>query len=295
MNMENKVITLRNVYGKVKEVHFQPGKQRNGMPFPFVKRVRIGADGTSEMILSDAELNNPESQYYIPEDMDIVVTDGTTFDLSNPLEYNKWKSIENSELIAPSRGAKDENGNPIIDGDKRRYGLAEFYVDIPGEESAKAVSKRKLITQACTHIEQDSVEGRLTKVKLLGKVMRHAPSSDVENYLYERAEKNPKEVIDLYTSPDVALKLLLIEAKEKHVIRKQSGVFMYGDMSLGATDESIILYLKMPSNAKILQAIKNETFPNFVKALEINPEDNLTITEPGDTTGPESKDKGKKK
>jgi len=266
--MENKVITLRSVYGKMKEYHFQPGKQKNGMPFPFVKRVRVSADGTTEMIMSDAEMNNPDSQYYIPEDMDIVVTDGTTFDLSNPLEYNKWKSIENSELIAPMRGARDENGELVIDGDKRRYGMAELYVDIPGQESERAVTKRKLITKASTYIEQDSVEGRLTKVKLLGKAMRHAPSSDIENYLYERAEKNPQEVIELYTSQDIALKLLLIEAKEKNVIRKRNGVFMYGDMSLGATDESILLYLKMPSNLKILQGIKNETFPNFVKQIE---------------------------
>ena len=266
--MENKVITLRSVYGKMKEYHFQPGKQKNGMPFPFVKRVRVSADGTTEMIMSDAEMNNPDSQYYIPEDMDIVVTDGTTFDLSNPLEYNKWKSIENSELIAPMRGARDENGELVIDGDKRRYGMAELYVDVPGQESERAVTKRKLITKASTYIEQDSVEGRLTKVKLLGKAMRHAPSSDIENYLYERAEKNPQEVIELYTSQDIALKLLLIEAKEKNVIRKRNGVFMYGDMSLGATDESILLYLKMPSNLKILQGIKNETFPNFVKQIE---------------------------
>ena len=266
--MENKVITLRSVYGKMKEYHFQPGKQKNGMPFPFVKRVRVSADGTTEMIMSDAEMNNPDSQYYIPEDMDIVVTDGTTFDLSNPLEYNKWKSIENSELIAPMRGARDENGELVIDGDKRRYGMAELYVDVPGQESERAVTKRKLITKASTYIEQDSVEGRLTKVKLLGKAMRHAPSSDIENYLYERAEKNPQEVIELYTSQDIALKLLLIEAKEKNVIRKRNGVFMYGDMALGATDESILLYLKMPSNLKILQGIKNETFPNFVKQIE---------------------------
>lgn len=41
------------------------------------------------MVLSEAEKNNPESAYFIPEDMDIVVTEGTTFDLSDPLQYNK--------------------------------------------------------------------------------------------------------------------------------------------------------------------------------------------------------------
>ena len=51
------VITLRTPY-KTKEYHFQPCKQANGMNFPFVKKVRYGADGESEMILSEAERNN---------------------------------------------------------------------------------------------------------------------------------------------------------------------------------------------------------------------------------------------
>ena len=33
MFMENKVITLRSVFGKMKEYHFQPGKQPNGARF----------------------------------------------------------------------------------------------------------------------------------------------------------------------------------------------------------------------------------------------------------------------
>ena len=49
--MENKIITIRNVYGKVKEVHFQPCRQENGTPWPFVKPVRYDSNGNSELIL----------------------------------------------------------------------------------------------------------------------------------------------------------------------------------------------------------------------------------------------------
>lgn len=41
------------------------------------------------MILSPDEMNSPERDYFIPEDADIVVTDGTTFDLSDPLQRNR--------------------------------------------------------------------------------------------------------------------------------------------------------------------------------------------------------------
>lgn len=145
--MMNNSVTLRSAF-KVKEYHFMPCKQANGLNLPFVKPVRIMPNGASEMILSEAERNDPNSQYFIPEDEDIVVRDGTTFNLDNPLEKNKWLAIKDSFLIVPSRDARDEKGNLKIDGDKNRYGMAELWIDIPGQESEKSVSRKKLITQA---------------------------------------------------------------------------------------------------------------------------------------------------
>ena len=76
------IITLRSAF-KVKEYHIQPCKQPNGLNLPFVKKVRYDAEGNAEMILTEAEM------YFIPEDEDIVVTDGTTFNLDDPLQKNK--------------------------------------------------------------------------------------------------------------------------------------------------------------------------------------------------------------
>ena len=86
--------------------------------------------------------------YFIPEDEDIVVTDGTTFDLDDPIQKNRWLAIKDSDLIVPTRDYRDKNGNLMIDGDKRRYGRAEIWVDQPGVESEKSISKKKLITRA---------------------------------------------------------------------------------------------------------------------------------------------------
>ena len=276
--MENKTITIRTIY-KVKDYHFQPTKQANGMNLPFVKPVRYNLNGDSEMILSDAERNSPESAYFIPEDMDIFVTEGTTFNLNDPLQKNMWLAIKDSDLIVPTRDARDKDGNFIIDGDKRRYGLAELYVDIPGEESKKSVSKKKLITQAWTFVEKDSVDGRLTKCKLLGKSMKNAPSSDIEDYLYMCAEKDPNMVIGLYTDGDTALKLLLIDAKEGNKIIKKNGMYLYGETVLGATDDAVILFFKIPGNKRILDLIKAETYPQF--AQKVLKDNNLQDTKEG--------------
>ena len=270
MIMENKVITLRSVFGKMKEYHFQPGKQPNGARFDWVKPVRYDSMGNAELIMTEAERNNPDSQYYLAEDEDIVVTDGTTFDLSDPLQYNKWMSIKDSDLIVPTRDARDKNGNLYIDGDKMRYGIAELYVDIPGEESERSVSKKQKITKAWTFIGQDTKNGRLTKCKLLGKYMENAPDSDVEDYLYQVAEKNPDMVLELYTSGDIALKLLLIDAKKNGVILKKDGMYNYADNILGATDDAVLLFFKTPSNKRVLDQIKLETYPEYasISAIE---------------------------
>lgn len=288
------IITLRTVY-KTKEYHFQPCKQANGLNLPFVKKVRYGADGESEMILSEAERNDPNRDYFIPEDADIVVTEGTTFDLDDPLEKNKWEAIKNSVLIAPSRDARDEHGNLIIDGDKYRYGQAEIWVDIPGEETEKIVKKKQLITRAWTFIENDSIDGRLTKCKLLGKNLRNAPSSDVQSYLYDEADKNPLKIIDLYTNGDTALRLLIIDAKERNIIRKQDGLFIYGETVLGATEDAIMMFFKTPTNKKVLDLIKRETYPEFVRQVEMSSNtDDKTSDNTDDNEKSAEKSKSKK-
>lgn len=260
-NDPSNIITLRSVYGKVKTYYFNPMRGKNGTYPSFVKRVRVSADGRdTEMILSEQELNSDQRDFFIPEDLEIIVTDGTTFDLSNQYQKNIWECIKDSHLIAPERGAKDEHGNLLIDGDIRRYGLAELYVERPGVESKKRVSRIKLVTKAYTFIEQDTSEHRKVICKLLGKSMRNAPDTDIQDYLYQKAEKDPNLIIDIYTSADQALKLLLIDGKQKNIIRTQSGVLMYSDTALGVTDEAAILFLKDPKNKAIYDSIVYEVF-----------------------------------
>lgn len=260
--MENKVITLRTPY-KTKEYHFTPLPDKNGLRKPFVKEVRADADGTTHMVLSEAEKNDPNSIYFLPEDMDILVVEGTTFDLSDPLDYNKWEAIKDSDLIVPMRDARDENGVLLIDGDKKRYGIAEIYVDVAGEDSERMINRRKKIWEAEQFIYNDSMNGILTKCRLLGRNMRNAPYADAQAFLLETADKNPDRIIDLYTGQDSGLQLLLLDAKEKNIVRKVNGWYMYGDTNLGATDEAVITFLKTPMNKPILDALKKHVYPEF--------------------------------
>lgn len=217
-------ITLKNVFGREKKYYLQPMKQKNGTNLPFVKKVRYNVDGESEMVLGPDELNDPNREYFIPEDELIEVYGGRQFDLDDPYEANLWKCIEKNPLIAAERTARDKNGNYLIDGTTERYGRADFYVEKEGQISQQRVSRIQQVTKAYVFIENDSPKGRITKCKLLGKNMQNAPDTDVQDYLYNRAEKNPQEIIDLYTGSDQAMKLMIIDAKDKNVITNQSGI-----------------------------------------------------------------------
>lgn len=263
-------ITLRNVYGREKKYFLQPCKAKNGTNLPFVKKVRYNENGDSEMILSPQEMNDPNRDYFLPEDILIEVYGGRTFDLDDPYEKNLWEAIKDNWLIAPEREAKDKQGHYLIDGTKERYGRADFYIEKEGAASQKRVSRIQEVTKAYVFIEQDSPSGRLTKCKLLGKAMRNAPDTDVQDYLYSRAEKNPHEIIDLYTGSDQALKLLIIDAKDKKIITNQSGIWMFSETLLGATDEAIIMYLKNPDNQKIYESIKSLVYPDMIKRETAN-------------------------
>ena len=92
------IITLRSAY-KVKEYHIQPCKQPNGLNLPFVKKVRYDSEGNSEMILTDAERNDPKSAYFIPEDEDIVYGSGTAESVEQMIELIKTE-LKNNELTA---------------------------------------------------------------------------------------------------------------------------------------------------------------------------------------------------
>ena len=154
-----------------------------------------------------------------------------------------------------------------IDGDSKRYGSAELYVERPGYETNKRVNKRRLIHDAEEYIIRDpqGADGRLKMAKLLGRNMRNAPDADVEDFLMNIASKEPEKIINLYRGDDIALRLLFIDAKDKRVIYVKNKVYLYSEnqIVLGATDDAVISWMKNPTNAKVLELIKRDVYPEF--------------------------------
>lgn len=272
INLSNKII-LRSVRGKVGNViKIMPCKDpKTGKYADCVKKV----DSNGDMILSEKELNDPYRNYFIPENAVFDIVDGTTFDLDEIDQKYKWEAIKHCPYIAPDIYAKDANGNSLINGTpgwdskQPRYGVAELYIEKPGVDSVKRVSRKKLKHDAETYIYTDErgAEGRVLKAKLLGHRMDHMPDADVTEYLLQIAETDPQKIINIYTGGDTAVRILFIEAREKHVILYKNKLFTYADnVILGASDEAAILFLKDPKNANILKLIKRDTYPELMSS-----------------------------
>ena len=265
--MEESKIVLRSVFGKVgMKYYIQPSRDKNGNWPECVKQV----DSFGNMIVSDAERNSGKPFIKVTETF--TIEDGKTFDLTDPWDQARWEAIKNCPMIADFRGQRDAKGNRIIDGDARRYGRAELYIERPGVETAKKVSKRQKIHDAESYIFDDpkGAEGRLKVARILGKHMSHASDSDIKDYLLEIASRDPDKIIKLYTGEDLELRTLFLDARDKGVIRSVSGIYVYGDgISLGGTIDVVISWMRDPRNKKMLESIKRDTYPE----LEVtNPE-----------------------
>ena len=271
-------IILRSVRGKVGNViKIQPCKNPETSEYPScVKRV----DSNGDMILSEKERNDPNRIYFIKETDTFDIVDGTTFDLENVRQRFIWEAIQHCPLIAPDYYAKDSNGNSLINGtsgdytlkdylnrNPRRFGVAELFVERPGVEATRRVSRKKIKHDAESYIYGDECgyDGRVLKARLLGHKMDGMADADVTDYLLQVADRDPERIIALYTGGDTAVRLLFIEARDKNIIYYKNKIYQYADnVILGATDEAAILFLKDPKNANIYKLIKQDTYPELV-------------------------------
>jgi hypothetical protein len=272
-DLKSNIVVLRSVFGKVGQKYFiQPQRDSRGRYADCVKRV----DAHGDIILTQAELEKESrgEAAYIKETEVFVIEDGKTFDLNDIYDNAIWEAIKNCDMIAPDRFAKNDKGEYLIDGtidpkSKRpRYGMAELYVDRPGFEAQRRVSRRKLIVEASNYIMNDErgYEGRLLVAKVLGRDMKNQPNADVEDYLLSIAEKTPEKIINCYTGGDMQLRMLFIDAKENGVIVKKNGLYLYGDnVTLGATDNAVIEWMKTSKNQKTLALIRKDTYPEMFK------------------------------
>lgn len=279
------IITLKSVYPKVSDmvIYTNPVKDPKTGQYPSCIR-KVNSSGDMIMSDKDRDLMAEGKIVLFPETQIFQLKHGITFDLNDIYQAAMWEAVKNNPIIAKDRNEKDANGNFIIDGpisrdskNPGRNGMAELYVDRPELGLTRKVSRKKLIHDAESYIFNDErgADGLYTKAKLLGKNMQYQSLADVQDYLLRVASDDPKKIIDLYTGGDTNLRLLLIDAKEKEVIVFLNKLYIYGDnIVLGATDDAVIAWMKDQKNFKILNLIKQDTYPEYYSNLDTKTTEN---------------------
>lgn len=270
--LQNKII-LRSTY-KFTKIFMEPAIDPSTNRYAACVR-RVDANG--DMILNNED---KDGRILIPESEIIEIFDGVEFDLDQPYDAARWEAIKFSKKIAQDRWIRDAKGNLLVDGDRKRYGTAEFYVERPGMESRIRNDKRRKIHEAKAYI-YDDVEGNLYQmVRLLGNPMTGQPPSDVEDYLISTAERQPDKILELYNGTDTHLRLLLLDGIDKYVIYNKDKLYYYGsNIPLGGTEASVITYFKTPSNKRIVDMIKADVYPDTYHMDRSQPIDELTQVE----------------
>ena len=286
-NLTTDKIVLKSVFNKTGvKVYCNPAKDPRTNRFPdCVKSVNSAGD----IILTPEELAS--GKVWIKENEVFTIEDGATFNLNDPYDKAKWDAIKFNPMIAEARDARDGTGNLLIDGSPVRYGIAELYIERPDQESTKRVNKKQLIRKAWNFIDEDpkGSEGRIMKTKMLGRDVKGQSDSEITEYLLNYAEERPEMIIDLYTSPNTPIRMLLIDAKEMHLIYYKNGIYTYGDnVMLGATDQAAVAWLSDPSHKYTLKVIQDQLYPEFTSkhtdenALKAKSEEELSseVTKP---------------
>lgn len=255
--VENK-LTIRSVY-KVTKADIEPVIiPHTGRYADCVRRV----NSVGDMILNDDDRKS--GKVLIGENERIEIYDGKTFDLDDPFDAAWWEAIKYSKMIAKDRSERDARGKLLIDGDTKRYGTAEFFVERPGQIANSRNLKSRAVHRAKDFIYKDNPDSLYQKARLLGSTMTGLPLSEVEDYLIDIATRTPNKIEDLYTGGDTHLRLLFLDALDKKVIFNKNKVYIYGDsVILGATADSVVLWMRNPDNKRLLEEIKKETYPEY--------------------------------
>jgi hypothetical protein len=266
--IDNKII-LKSVYGKVGQKYtIEPCKNPATGRYPdCVKYV----DSKGDLILTDDERNS--GKFFIGVNQPITFESGKTFDLSDPIQKAQWEAIEHAPIIAKSKDQRDGSGRLVLSREYgTKYSATELFVERPGFETSKKVSRRQKIHDAETYIfcDEGGADGRLKMARLLGKNLTNAPDADVKDFLLDIASKDPDRIINLYTGQDLELRVLFVDAKDKNVIYSKNNTYVYGEgIVLGGTVDTVIAWFRDPRNAKLRKAIMAETYPDMELVNEV--------------------------
>lgn len=240
-------IVLKSVYGKTgHKLRLEPC---------FSQRTNewLGVDKLSE------EQKRLATYVVEPGKTFLTITDNHEFDLTREKDRKDWEWVRHCPQIGVNRDATNFNirGEQAEDFTSFEGADKEFYMYSEAAELAHELSLGEEKFKAEKFVREQSVIGRNRMARLLGSNMDNTSSAEVLRFLVGKAQKHPKQLLSLANDPSTTKRLFLYSALDRNIIVKRDGVYLYGDVRLGISEEQCLLWLEDDRNYTLVRGIKN--------------------------------------
>jgi len=175
------------------------------------------------------------------------IYDGININLNDVTWSRDWLWMKHCKEIAEDFGMAQSTPG------------AFFYIERPGAESAKKITRIEALAKLRNYIINDSPEGLYTRVAMLGMDMKDQPITDVKEFLFDAVDQTPEKVKQVYETKTFVLEVLLMKALEKKVIVKGKGIYTFGEIILGVDKKAVIAFLVSPKHAQTVRTIESLT------------------------------------
>lgn len=177
--------------------------------------------------------------------IEIRIKNKTTLDLSNPMDYVKYKALLNDPKVCPSSM------------ELNKYPSAEFVIYNEEAEASKEAAKVDVKIEAAEKFHELSEEEKREVLILFGKgSMRLASPNLIKTTLFRLMEENPRLFLNTLKDPNLKTLVFIEKLIEGGVLRKKGYDYIYGDDILGSGINSVVDYLNNPKNANVVVSLK---------------------------------------
>ena len=214
-------------------------------------RKLIGA----KVVTPNEKLVLDRDDYY--EDGDnFELMDGAELDTSTKSGKVTWDWLKHSVYLALSKEeASLKSDRP------------HFYVYIEEVEATKSISKIQDKLKALNLVENSSVDDLYMRVRLMGENRSGQNPVLIREYLLDIADRNPQQILDLYTSSTTVAKLALYEYQDNNIVRiDNNGIYYYQEEMLGSLDQAVN-YIAKNGKPSIIKAMQTKL--RDIKSKEI--------------------------
>lgn len=240
--LDNRIIVLKNVYGSLTKTYVQPAIDESSGQLLGVK-----------LYSEDAKKTVP---YYATGESRRELSNGCTFNLNLYKDRVDWEWVKYCPMIALTK-------QEAID-----YATSyEFYIHDEERETSKRLERAELEYRALQYVMNTPMDKLQDKARLLNERIENlSPMRIKEHFIGLLKDEDPRKLLKLiriYEDNTSEHRLLLFRLTDRNVINYTQGVYYFGDLMLGQTEEQVIAYMKDVNNQEIYNTLVLKAYPEI--------------------------------